>query len=373
MMKLIGTGILAFLLFCLQRWVYQKLWNRSLYVSLEFIPKEIMEGEQGELLEIIENRKKLPLSVLKVKFQTSRYLQFTDMEGSKVTDQYYRNEIFQIGGGERITRKLTFTGIRRGYYGINGVDLVASDLFMTSQMVETRFVDSYLYIYPKPLESREFRLSLQQLNAEQLSKRHLLEDPFEFRGIREYQPYDTMRSINWKATAKNGELKVNQKNNTQMRSVRIFYNIEDNGILRKEEAVEGTFQVVAGLAQFFLTQGICVSCYGNGKDQIDENPTNIPPSAGISQQERIYKTLARVDTSREPLKFTELFSHRLLREGQGSMTILVAPNAYTDFVKLVETYDQSGEDYLWFYPQWDKVELSLSQNLKAHVNIVALH
>ena len=40
-----------------------------------------------------------------------------------------------------------------------------------------------------------------------------MEDPFEYRGIREYQPYDDMRSVNWKATAKTGDLKVNQNTN----------------------------------------------------------------------------------------------------------------------------------------------------------------
>ena len=87
-------------------------------------------------------------------------------------------------------------------------------------------------------DSRRLRQSFVQLNGEMLTRRHLLEDPFEYRGIREYQPYDDMRSINWKATAKTGDFKVNQMGYTSLKSVRIFFNIQDDNILKKEEAVE---------------------------------------------------------------------------------------------------------------------------------------
>ena len=90
-------------------------------------------------------------------------------------------------------------------------------------------------MYPKPFSHPDFKRSLKQLNGEVLTKRHLLEDPFEYRGIRDYQPQDDLKSINWKATARTGDLKVNQKNYTSQKSVRIFVNLEDTGILKKED------------------------------------------------------------------------------------------------------------------------------------------
>ena len=121
-MKIIGLGLIAFLLFLLQRKVYEKLWDKNLKVSVSFAQTGIAEGEEGQVVEIVENRKRLPLNMLKVKFQTSRNLEFADDPGSKTTDQYYRNDIFQIGGGEKITRKLTFVGKKRGYYHIKNID-----------------------------------------------------------------------------------------------------------------------------------------------------------------------------------------------------------------------------------------------------------
>lgn len=372
MTKILGIGVIAFLLFILQQKVYQKLWRKSLTVSVDFALDSIFQGESCNLVEAIENRKRLPLSMLKVKFQTDRSLVFTDTEGSRVTDQFYRNDVFQVGGGEKITRTLTFTGMKRGYYKINGIDLVAADLFMTVEMTDSMKTERYLYVYPRPFESREFFRSLQQLNGEVLTRRHLLEDPFEYRGIREYQPYDDIRGVNWKATARTGELKVNQKNYTALQTIRIFVNVEDKGILKKEEAVEASFCIAAGIARFFLAQGVRVALYGNGRDVMSNDTVHIEASAGSGQMESIFRALARVDLKKEEADFKELFSYRLLHEASGTMTFFVAPNAYEDFTGLVEQYLELDRDCIWFYPTLDKEEPVLKERVKGHVRFITL-
>lgn len=368
-MKIVGVGILASILFALQLAVYKRLWNRQLRVSLRFVPSSLYEGERGELLEIVENRKRLPLPVLKVKFQTSRYLDFGSRDGSRTTDRYYRNDVFQVGGGERITRTLPFTALKRGYYKINGIDLIAQDMFLTTELVEDRHTEQYLYVFPAPFDSEAFRRSLQQLNGEALSRRHLIEDPFEYRGIREYQPYDDMRSVNWKATAKTGELKVNQRNYTALKSVRIFFNIEDSGILKKEDCVEASLRIVAGLAESFLGQGIRVACYGNGTDTVERTPVVVEASAGSGQMDSIYRALARVDTG-AVADFSACFREKLLREADGTMTVLVAPNAYEPFCELVGECLAAGQECIWFYPVWEREEPELPVQLSGIINVL---
>ncbi len=367
MTKIIGIGIIAFLLFMIQQQIYKRLWNRSLKVQVRFASTEMFQGETGEMLEVVENRKRLPLPVLKVKFQTDRNLVFQDKEGSKVTDLFYWNDVFQVGGGEKITRTLTFRAKKRGYYKVLGIDLVSADLFLTTEMVESRQEECYLYVYPKPFVSPEFQQSLQMLNGEILTRRHLLEDPFEYRGIREYQPFDDMRSVNWKATARTGDLKVNQKNYTSLQTIRIFFNIEDTGILKKEEAVEMSFRLVAGIAQFFLAQGIRIAVYGNGVDMMNGEPVRVEAGAGSGQMDRIYKALARVDTTKQVVPFRDTFGEQLLTENKSTRTMIVAPNAYQDFLELLQEYDEMGGDYVWFYPIWEKEPPQIPQWAETHV------
>lgn len=349
-MIILVIGVLAYLLFLLQRKVYERLWNRNLYVSVNFSRNVITEGEEGAVVQVIENRKRLPLTMLKVKFQTARNLAFADTPGSVTSDQYYRNEIFQIGGGERITRTLPFTGARRGYCQITNVDLVGTDLFLSSQMIDNAEASTYLYVYPKCYDSREFRVSLQNLNGEILVRRHLLEDPFEYRGIREYQPFDDMRSVNWKATAKSGSLMVNQRNYTAMQTVRVFLNVEDTGIWKKTEEVEASMQIVMGLSAFFLAQGIKVACYSNGRDILTNETLMIGGGAGAGQQDVIAKGLARIALEKQPESFVGLFEDMVLENDKNTINVFVAPNAYEDFCGLLDRCREHGISYTWFYP-----------------------
>lgn len=369
MIRLIGIGIVAFLLFWLEQLLYRRLWSRGLCVDIQFKQDSIFEGEEGTLFEIVENRKYLPLSMLKVKFRTSRNLIFESGKGSRSTDQYYRNDVFQIDGGERVIRSLSFTGGRRGFYRIDACDLVASDLFLTVQMVHSLPVDAAVYVYPKPFDSREFMLSLRQINGEVLARRHLLEDPFEYRGIREYQPSDDMRSINWKATAKTGAYKVNQKNYTVLKAVRIFLNLEDDGILKKEECVEGCLRIAAGLCEHFLRQGMQVSCHGNSTDCLTGEPLALEASAGAEQMSAVYRSLARTDT-KKVLPFAELLQDKLLYEADGMFTCLVAPNHYEAFVKLVEQFQEAGGEFIWFYPVWESADQKLPESLAEHIRVI---
>nr|WP_300866034.1 DUF58 domain-containing protein [uncultured Acetatifactor sp.] len=370
MIKLLGIGIIGFVLLWVQRSLYEKLWQKSLYVSVSFGKDPLFEGEQGELKEIIENKKRLPLSMLKVKFKTDRHLLFGNEKGSRTTDQYYRNDVFRIGGGERVTRTLKFRGGRRGYYTIDEVSLVASDLFFLSQLVADVPLKTEVYIYPRPYDAARLRQSLIQMNGEMLSRRHLLEDPFEYRGIREYQPYDDMRSINWKATAKTGDLKVNQRNYTSLKSVRIFFNIQDDNILKKDAAVEMTLRIVASLCQIFLRQGIQVSCYGNGVDIVTHSPLTIQPKAGKGQMDTVYRGLARIDVAQPAADFVRNFEEILFQKSQGSFTYFVAPNQYDDFVDLLTRFQETGSPFLWFYPSSAGRDPELPPALERCIDII---
>lgn len=371
MIKLAGIGLLAFFFLLLEQRLYRKLWSRNLMVSVCFRKKNIFEGEESELVEIVENRKKLPLSMLKVKFQTDRHLLFEASEGSKTTDQYYRNDVFQIGGGERITRTLIFKGGKRGLYEINHADLVASDLFLTEQMFADCTVNASLFVYPKPFCSEEFRQSLRQLNGEILTKRHLLEDPFEYRGIREYEPHDDMRSINWKATAKTGDLKVNQKNYTSLKAVRIFLNPEDNGVWKKTDCVEAAIQIAAGLCETFLKEGMQVACYSNARGKDGSFCLNMEASSGEGQLHAIYRGLSLLDEM-NILPCKEVFDSKLRQDSQGSFTCFVSPNQYEDWLKLMEAYQDMGGDFVWFYPVAGAKEPEIPPKLTGYVRVIHL-
>ena len=353
-MKILGLGIIAFLLFLLQVKIYRTFWDKHLFVSLDFSKTFLTEGEKGQILEVIENKKRLPLPMLKMQFQTSRNLQFENTKVTKNSDQYYRSDVFQIGGGERITRSLPFIAGKRGYYQIKVMNLVASDLFFTKEFFKTLDTDKLLYVYPKCYDSEQFSNTLQKLNGDVVVKRHLLEDPFTYRGIREYQPSDEPRSINWKASAKCGGLMVNQRSYTSSPKMHIFVNATDNGVLKKDLEIEASIQMLMGIATTFLNQGIQVACYSNGKDILTDETTKVLAGAGIRQLDTIGRAFARLDTSKNPQSFIDFWNEVYTKENEEQLHIFLSIHPYPDFLETLDVCKEKNIPYLWIYPYAEK-------------------
>ena len=77
-MTILFIALMAGFFFLLQRYLYDRFWNKGVSVKITFEKEEVTEGDENALFEIVENRKWLPLSTLKVKFQCSRHLQCGD-------------------------------------------------------------------------------------------------------------------------------------------------------------------------------------------------------------------------------------------------------------------------------------------------------
>lgn len=345
---LIAAIILA--AFWLERKYYIDNWQDDLDVHLKFLYSEIPEHGEGKLQLIVENHKKLPLPALMVKFQTNKQLEFEQKKGSVTTDQFYHNDVFQVSGGERVTRTLSFYAKKRGYYRINNVDLTCSDLLMSCELHASFQPSECVYVLPIPFESRDFQMMLSQLNGEMLTKRNLYEDPFEIRGIREYQPFDSMKSINWKATAKTGAFMVNQKNYTSPKTVRVFLNMEDGHARKNEDFQEYTISLTAGLVKFLMGQGIKVAFYCNGVDSETGDPTLKAPGKGPNHESMIMRSMARLSVEKPPQSFNKLFRRRILTEQENTYTCFVSATYTDDFLDTLMEYAKQGRNFSWFTP-----------------------
>lgn len=361
MIQLTCISILIFIFLWIQLKIYVYFWNHNLDVELKFGTTDMFAGDTGELREVITNHKWLPLPLFHVKFQTSRNLLFEDSGMTQKTDQYYRNDVFAIGKKEKITRTLRFVADKRGCYYIRSVDLLAGDLFMLTTLRETRELKESIYIYPQPYYNQQILHSLQMVNGMVTTRRQFLEDPFEYRGIREYQPYDDMKSINWKATAKSGDFKVNLRDFTAVKSVRIFLNLEDEGILKKEDEAEVCIRIAAGIIRYFTGKGMKISCYGNCKDSRTDSLLYYNEDSNVRE---VYRTLACIDLDRKCKSFQEHFENRLFRQTSGEYTFILSVNGYDGFIQLLQKYSVVSEDFVWFYIKDSKERPKIPRNLQ---------
>ncbi|MCR5254400.1 MAG: DUF58 domain-containing protein [Acetatifactor sp.] len=350
MLQIFVIGLLAGLLYIIQGNFYKKNWSKGIRADIKFRSGTVTRGDKSSLTEVIENRKKLPLSMLKVKFRTSRNLKFDNETGSKSTDFYYRNDIFHVKGNEKITRTISFVAGKRGYYVVESMELIASDLFLTLEFVEKKKINENIYVIPKPFHSDIFDHSLKTLNGDIITKRNFSTDPFEFKGIREYQPFDSMKDINWKASAKNDHFMVNEHNYTSSPDVKILLDVEDNGVLKKEKAVECCFDIVARLLEFFVSSGVFVTLSSNGRDLITDECIEREISTGRGELMNVYKALARVDLSKNPGNILSNYEFLKKRDTSDSVYIIVSPNMYQDLYGIVKEIKEKKRKLCFYYP-----------------------
>ena len=364
-MVIIWIILLIGLLYIIQLFLYNKYWKAGVVTSVHFRQSAIFEGEQGVLEEVVENAKLLPIIALKVKFQTSRELKFLDTTNNVVTDNYYRNDIISVGPYRKLTRELVFTGTKRGYYTIDGMSLVGTDLFMRSHMVSETSCYTTMYVYPKPYQDAQFTLTLQQLNGEILTKKHLLEDPFEFRGIREYEPYDDMRYIHWKSTAKTGDLKVIQKNYTAVKNIRIFLYLQYNTMIQREELLENSIRMLVSLVENYLALGSNIEIYSNCEDFMTKQIVSIEKITNKGYLENMYKSLARL--SLHTLHPFEKTMEEQLFLDMNTATIVLSPYGNADLQEKLLRYVAKNESLYWIYPHRRDDKTVIDERLEKHL------
>ena len=350
-MLLIIAVILILLLYWIQEKVYEKYWDRGVEVKLSFDQEEVFENEPVTLLQEITNKKILPMPILSVKFTTDRSFRFEDMDNVCVTDQFYRNDVFSVMGKQIVTRKLSFVPGKRGYYGISNIDLISKDLFMKKSYAKNSKNQCYLYVYPSFLNMEEFELSYQTILGEYMAKKSLVEDPFEFKGIREYQPYDNYKNINWKSTARNNMLQVNTYYPTSNYEVKILVNLGTHTSFHQDMIQEISIKIAATLANRFIREFVPLGIVTNGFDLITREPVIVETGSSVAHMNMILKKLARIDIKQEPSDFIKVCQKEMEKE-QHTFFVLISNLRNEEAVSWYQRKKEEKVPMVWIVPEF---------------------
>ena len=321
--------------------VYAKLWYKNLEVTVDFTEDAVVEGMDSALTETIINRKWLFLPMLQVGFQTHRNLKFANDENVSVSDLCYKRDIFSVGSYQKITRTVPFQCSKRGYYEIDSTQLITRSPLMTTKWHETKAQNTGFYVYPKLMDDAFLEISFQKIMGEVFSKKSTYEDPFEFRGLREYQPADPMNKINWKASARSNQWMVNLYGSTNAREITILLDVEDEGVLKYDDIHEKQIRLAASLAAHFIEAGIVVSLVTNGKDIKEDKVLKLAAGTGKQQLTNINRALSRIDLKKDPevMALTLEKERKSLSHSQKTF-ILISKNqrmdCYEGFLNLIE-------------------------------------
>ncbi len=341
-MKLIIAILIGVGLFQAVRMLYRKMWAKGLSVSIDFPDRTVYEGEESTLSEVITNDKWLPLPILQVKFAITKTFRFAFDSGGDVTDQYYRSEYFALRSYERITRTYPFRCTRRGLFSMKNMDLLCKDLFMSEEMYDSIEHPVTLLVLPRRIAIEEIPADCKQLLGEIETNVKLLEDPYAFSMIREYQPYDSMHAVNWKVSARMDALMVNTFKTTLQQELVICLDLNTHAKLHEERIREALIRIVATLGAYFVGEKIPTALLTNGCDILTGKAESVSSGAVEAHVRTIETALARIDTKLPCQEITDMILDRMKRQNHEEI-LIISNNRKPEFLAQVKNLRDTAD------------------------------
>ncbi|MBO4591159.1 MAG: DUF58 domain-containing protein [Eubacterium sp.] len=353
-MKVIAAIIMLTIIYTIQRVVFQKYWNKNLELNMGFSRDYIECGESAELVEVVTNDKFLPLPSFHLKFSVDKSLLFDDKENSVVTDLYHKNEVFSILGHQRITRRLSFVGSKRGVFGVHNANIIVHDYFMTKQYAGSTTDTDYIYIFPKKLKTGKFDFIFKGVMGELETRRNMIEDSISFRGIRQYQPFDPFRSINWKQSAKAGELMVNMRGFTTDCRIHIMLNLDSDNMIEASKLLEEAISLASSFARRLIKDGINVSIATNGVDSSENQLPEIGQGAELKHAVMIDRMLTEICGTQGKDSFIKMLTDEIKEIRQDTLYLIISPYAKEDMLGFIDKLESMGGAVHLVVPYYDE-------------------
>ena len=215
---------------------------------------------------------------------------------------------------------------KRGYYPVGPFTTKLGDTLGLADIQELEKQSDFITVYPHIIPLTNARLPSRSPLGTLRHTQPIFEDPARVRGKRDYVASDSLRRVDWKASASTGRLQVKQFEPSIALQTVIFVNLNSTEYPAKHriDATELAIVIAASLANWTVSQKQAVGLTTNGVDGHTNNPTvqPIPSRKGRAQLIHILDLLARIQcTEAHPL--TEMLNKETPRLPWGTTIVII--------------------------------------------------
>ena len=254
-------------------------------------------GSELEVTISVTNAKLLPLVWMRVRDEWPAGLEPRGFALGPVSHRGTRAFILTVSVRwyERLRRRYRARCVERGLHRFGPVELEAGDPFGIAGVSQTLEARQEVAVLPRVLDVPGFDLLTGHPLVEETTAHSLAHDPTALRGTRAYRPGDSLRAINWRATARLGALHTNEFDPASLAAVRLLLDVSGRhsaweGI--DPELMELLCVVAGSLATVFAAHGFGVGLASNARLARDWRVADIEPAEGALPE--VLETLARV-------------------------------------------------------------------------------
>lgn len=304
--RILVSDIIAFLkvgvpllvlygIYCFVKGKVQKNISENIIYRRYFSAEGLFAGEDAYLIEEVTNRTFFPLRNLKIESYVRPELK---LEGYPTQENEMQDfvSVFNLMPRTTIKRRHRFKCMERGCY-----ELESAVVWFKKDKVSIDSKARFL-VYP-----RQFTIEMQDslefyLQSTDNSPHPLIRDPFSFSGIRTYQHGDPFHSINFKATARQGYLCVNNTDflTGKQLVLAINFQMQNNGGGHDvyKEYMELALSAAAYLLDVALVKGYRAGFAANCRMVNGDRQIIYPISGGDVHFEELLQEIAQIKLAR---------------------------------------------------------------------------
>ncbi len=312
-------------LWLLARWSAPRSMNQ-LRVRRSFVDRAFL-GETIPVTVELHNPTRLPIP----------WLRASEVLPSDLATADQIRRVYTLRPREQVTINYNLRCIRRGYYAIGPLMLSSGDLFGFANIQTRSEAVQHLTVYPRIIPLIGLALPSRLPFGVLASPQRMFEDPARLRGAREYQAGDSLRRINWKASAHSDALLVKQYSPAISLESMILLNLNAGEYERRQRytASEWAIVVAASVATYLESRRQAVGVAAHGVDAYasapavsnqDAPPLIVPPRPGRLHLMKVLELLARVELIEDGQPFVDWARKTAAPLAWGATVIIVTPN-----------------------------------------------
>jgi uncharacterized protein (DUF58 family) len=325
-------------------------WNQLTLADLEFTrtldANRALPGDIVNLEISVTNRKPLPTSALRIDEAIDEALAAHGYRSTLSGGSGKRlvHLTGQLRPWEQQTWSIPVECTGRGAHRIGPATLRSGDPFGFFAARTDSTDNLELIVYPRVHPLADLELPGQRPLGDQLAVRTPITDPMRIRGLRDYRPEDSFRSIHWKATARHSRLQVKIQEPVTTLSMMILLNLDSfehawEGV--HTDNVEMSIEVAASYAMWALDARYSVGLRANGVVTGSDQALHVPVGRGQSQQLALMTGLAKLEAY-ATLSFAQTVAAAVPSIPLGCTLVMITPMMSDDIARLLATTVSAG-------------------------------
>jgi uncharacterized protein (DUF58 family) len=219
---------------------------------------------------------------------------------------------------------------KRGYYPVGPLLVSTGDIFGLGTPLEHETPRQHLTVYPKIIPLTSIEIPSRSPQGTLRHTRPIFEDPTRVFSKREYVAGDSLRRVDWKATATTGRLQVKLFEPSIALETLIFLDLNPANYPPRHQidSTELAIVIAASLATWIAGKSQTVGLKVNGKDPLTEDgqPQYLPPRKGQAHLMRLLEILARAEMS-EGASFETLIQRQRYHLAWGTTLLVITGKA----------------------------------------------